>query len=91
MVTQACENPTYSGGRDQKDHNSNLPAQGNGSRDPISKGEKKPCHTEGLVEWLKVSTLSSNSSTKQTKTPEYKKKRAVEFGSKDTANCARTK
>jgi hypothetical protein len=35
-----------------------------------------------------VSALSSNTSTKQTKTPEYKKKRAVEFGSRDTANCA---
>jgi hypothetical protein len=27
--------------------------------------EKKNYHTKGLVEWLKVSALSSNSSTKQ--------------------------
>jgi hypothetical protein len=53
--------------------------------------EKKNYHTKGLVEWLKVSALSSNSSTKQTKPPEYKKKRPVGFGSRDTTNCARIK
>jgi hypothetical protein len=53
------------------------------------KEKKKTYHTKGLVEWLKMLPLSSNPSTKQTKTPEYKKKRAVGFGSRDTAICAR--
>jgi hypothetical protein len=44
-VTQAC-NPSYSGGRDQEDHSSK-PAQGNSSRDPISK--KKSQKRAGLV------------------------------------------
>jgi hypothetical protein len=55
------------------------------------KEKKKNYHTKGLVEWLKVLVLSSNPSTKQTKTPEYKKKRAVGVGSRDIANCATMK
>jgi hypothetical protein len=36
------------------------PAQAKSSRDPIS---KKKNHEKGLVEWLKMYTLSSNPST----------------------------
>jgi hypothetical protein len=43
-------NPSYSGGRDQKDLGSK-PAQANSLRDPIL---KKPLTKKGLVEWLKV-------------------------------------
>jgi hypothetical protein len=43
-------NPSYSGGRDQKDH-SLKPARVNSSWDPIS---KKATTKKGLVEWLKV-------------------------------------
>jgi hypothetical protein len=52
-------NPSYSGGRDQEDCSSK-PAQANSLLDPIS---KKPFTKIGLVEWLKVKALSSNSST----------------------------
>jgi hypothetical protein len=47
LVAHTC-NPTYSGGRDQKDQGSQ-PA--NSSRDPIS---KKPITKKGLMEWFKV-------------------------------------
>jgi hypothetical protein len=57
-------NPTYSGGRDQKDQGSK-PAWANNLQDTIS---KKNLTQKGLVEWLKVSALSSNpSTTKQNK------------------------
>jgi hypothetical protein len=45
-------NPSYSGGRDQKDYGGQ-----NSSWDPISKKKKKKkenLHKKGLVEWLKV-------------------------------------
>jgi hypothetical protein len=51
-------NPSYSGGRDQKDHGSK-PAEANSLRGPIS---KKPNTKIGLVEWLKVKALSSSPS-----------------------------
>jgi hypothetical protein len=56
-VAHAC-NPSYSGGTDQEDHGLK-PAWANSLRDPISK--KKKQHKKGLVEWLKVKALSSNS------------------------------
>jgi hypothetical protein len=61
-VAHAC-NPNYSGGRDQEDHGLK-PAQANILGDSIS---KKTHHKKGLVEWLKVLNLSSNSSTTHTK------------------------
>jgi hypothetical protein len=57
-VAHAC-NPSYSGGRDQKDRNLKS-ARANSLRDPIS---KNPSQKIGLVEWLKVKALSSNPST----------------------------
>jgi hypothetical protein len=44
-------NPSYSGGRDQKDR-SLKPAQANSSQESILK--KKTSQKKGLVEWLKV-------------------------------------
>jgi hypothetical protein len=61
-MAHAC-NPGYSGGRDQEDYSSK-PAQANSSRDPIS---KKICHKRGLVEWLKVKALGSNTRTTKNK------------------------
>jgi ribosomal protein S21 len=61
-VAQAC-NPSYSGGRDQKDCVSK-PAQGNSSGNLIS---KRTHHKKGLVEWLKVQALSSKPRTKRKK------------------------
>jgi hypothetical protein len=49
-------NPSCSGGRDQKD----CQRWANSPQDPIS---KNPITKKGLVEWLKVSALSSNLST----------------------------
>jgi hypothetical protein len=65
-VAYAC-NPSYSGGRDQKDHSSK-PALANCSRDLISKKKKKKktFTKQGLVAqgwWLKVNVLSSNLNT----------------------------
>jgi hypothetical protein len=57
LVTHAC-NPSYSGGRNQKDCGSK-PVQANSSQDPIS---KKPFTKKGLVEW-KVQALSSSPSS----------------------------
>jgi hypothetical protein len=48
-VAHTC-NPSYSGGRDQEDHNMK-PTQANSSGDLSS---KKTLHKKGLVEWLKV-------------------------------------
>jgi hypothetical protein len=56
-------NPNYSAGRDQVDLGLK-PARANSSRDPIS---KKPFTKTGLVEWLKVKTLSSSPSTEKQK------------------------
>jgi hypothetical protein len=68
-------NPSYSGGRDQ-DHSSR-PARANSSREILS--WKNPSQKIGLVEWLKVKALSSNSSTTKTKTRDgqFKKWRTV--------------
>jgi hypothetical protein len=52
-VAHAC-NPSYSGGRDQEDLGFK-PAWANSSRKYLTQ--------KGLVEWLKVSTLTSNTST----------------------------
>jgi hypothetical protein len=60
-VAHAC-NPSYSGGRDQKNRGSN-PAQANSLRDPI----EKPFTKIGLVEWLKVKAQSSSPSTTKKK------------------------
>jgi hypothetical protein len=60
-------NPSYSGARDQEDLSSK-PAQANSSRDSIL---KILITKIGLVEWLKLKTLSSNLST------EKKKKRSI--------------
>jgi hypothetical protein len=60
-------NPSYSGGRDQEDRGSK-PAWENSSREPIISKTKKTLHKKiGLVEWLKVKTLSSNPSTEKNK------------------------
>jgi hypothetical protein len=61
-VAHTC-NPSYSGGRDQEDHGSK-PAQANSSARPYL---KKSFTKIGLVEWLKVKTLSSNSNTTKKK------------------------
>jgi hypothetical protein len=53
-------NPGYSRGTDQEDQSSK-PAQANSSGRPYL---EKPFTKTGLVEWLKVKTLSSNPSTK---------------------------
>jgi hypothetical protein len=47
-------NPSYSGGRDQEDCGSK-PAWAHSLQDPIL---KKTHHKTGLLEWLKVKTLS---------------------------------
>jgi hypothetical protein len=63
-VANTC-NPSYSGSRDQEDRGSK-PAPANSSMRPYL---KKPFSKIGLVEWLKVNTLSSSPSTaKKTKT-----------------------
>jgi hypothetical protein len=49
LVAHAC-NPSYSGGRKQKDHGSK-PAQANSSSRSYL---KKTHHKKGLVEWLQV-------------------------------------
>jgi hypothetical protein len=56
-------NPSYSGSRDQEDHGSK-PAQANNSWDPIL---EKPFTKTGMMEWLKVQGLRSNSSTEKKK------------------------
>jgi hypothetical protein len=62
LVAHSC-NPSYSGGRDQENHGSK-PAQANSSMRPYV---EKPFTKIGLVEWLKVTALSSNPSTKKKK------------------------
>jgi hypothetical protein len=56
-VVHACC-PGNSRGKKQEDRGSK-PAKANDSQDPIL---KKPITKKGLVEWLKVKTLSSNHS-----------------------------
>jgi hypothetical protein len=62
-------NPSYSGGRDHKDHGSNQLRQTVCETLPQKK-EKKKNHKKGLVEKLKVEALSSNSSTAKKKKDE---------------------
>jgi hypothetical protein len=57
-VAHAC-NPSYSRDRDQEDHGLK-PDQANRSMRPYL---KKPFTKIGLLEWLKVKALSSNTST----------------------------
>jgi hypothetical protein len=53
LVAHTC-NPSYSGGRDQEDHNLK-PVWANNSQDPISKISNTYTHKkQGLLEWLKV-------------------------------------
>jgi hypothetical protein len=63
-VAHTC-NPSYSGGRDQEDHDSK-PAQANSSQDPISKNpsQKRADGVAQIVENLprKHEALSSNPS-----------------------------
>jgi hypothetical protein len=61
-VAHSC-NPSYSVGRDQEDLSSK-PAQANRSARPYL---IKSITIKGLVEWLKVQALSSNSSTAKKK------------------------
>jgi hypothetical protein len=63
-VVHAC-NPNYSGSRDQEDQGSK-PAQANSSVRPRPYLET-PFTKTGLVEWLKVKALGSNTSTTKTK------------------------
>jgi hypothetical protein len=64
-------NPSHAGGRDQEDHGSK-PAWANTSTRPYL---EKTHHKKGLVEWLKVKTLSSSPSTAK-----RKKERETEGG-----------
>jgi hypothetical protein len=66
LVAHAC-NPSYSGGRDQEDQGSK-PARANSSARPCL---EKPFTKTGLVEWLKVKSLSSSLSTKKKKKKHY--------------------
>jgi hypothetical protein len=59
MLVAHAYNPSYSGGRDQEDGISK-PARAN---IPETLSQKHPSQQKGLVEWLKVKALSSNSST----------------------------
>jgi hypothetical protein len=62
-VAHAC-NPSYSGGRNQKDHGSK-PVWTNSSARPCL---QKPFTKIGLVKWLEVKALSSSPSTTTTTT-----------------------
>jgi hypothetical protein len=64
LVAHAC-NPSYSAGRDEKDHSSKT-VWTNRLTAPIS---KNPSHThkKGLVEWLKVKALISSPGTSKNK------------------------
>jgi hypothetical protein len=57
-VAHVC-NPNYSGGRDLEE-SSSMPPQANSSMRPYL---EKPFTKIGLVEWLKVKTLSLSPST----------------------------
>jgi hypothetical protein len=70
LVAHAC-NPSYSGGRDREDHGSK-PAWKNSS---VRSCLEKTHHEKGLVERLKVKTLSSIPSTTK-----KKKKKKVHSG-----------
>jgi hypothetical protein len=61
-VAHAC-NPSYSGGRDEKDHSSK-PTPGKQFVRPY---QEKTHHKTVLVKWLKVEALSSNPRTTKRK------------------------
>jgi hypothetical protein len=61
-VAHAC-NPSYSGGRDQKDHSSKPAWAKQFPRTYL----KKPHHKKGLVEWLRVLSSSPNTAKKKKK------------------------
>jgi hypothetical protein len=81
-----ASNPSYSGGRDQKDCSSK-PAWANSSQDPIS---KKSITEKELVEWLKVYALTSNPRT--TKKKKKVQRRALKMAEKkpDSSEFSRT-
>jgi hypothetical protein len=58
LMAHVC-NPSYSEGRDQRDHGLK-PAQANSSTRPYL---EKPFTKKGLGEWLKVKALKSSPST----------------------------
>jgi hypothetical protein len=64
MLVAHTYNPSYSGGRDQEDGGSK-PAQGKQFK---TLSQKIPVTKIGLIERLKVKTLSSNPSTKKSGT-----------------------
>jgi hypothetical protein len=66
-VAHTC-NPSDSGGRDPEDCSSK-PTWANSWRGSISR--KKKITEKGLVEWLKVKALSSNSRTTKKKKKKY--------------------
>jgi hypothetical protein len=55
LVAHSCNNPSYSGDRDQEDQGSKQ-TLANSSQDPISKNPSQ----KGLAECLKVKALSSS-------------------------------
>jgi hypothetical protein len=57
----SCNNPSYSGGRDQEDHGLK-PAWANSSRDPVSKKYKKRAGgvAQGIIPEFKPQALSSS-------------------------------
>jgi ribosomal protein S21 len=77
-VAHAC-NPSYSGGKDQEARSSKPPGA-NSLQGPIS---KKPITKIGLVEWLKVKTLSSSPSTAKKKKKKRKDKKKERKRQKD--------
>jgi hypothetical protein len=66
LVAHSC-NPSYSGGRDQEDHDSK-PGRATSS---LRTYLKKPFTKIGLVEWLKVKALSSSPSTTKEKKKDF--------------------
>jgi hypothetical protein len=71
-VAHTC-NPRYSGGRDQEDC-SLKPSQANSSARPHL---EKPFTKIGLVEWFKVKTLSSSTSTEGKKEEKINKQQSL--------------
>jgi hypothetical protein len=75
LAAHTC-NPSYSGGRDQEDLGSK-PVWANGFERPYL---KKTHHKKGLVEWLKVKALSSNTSTAKKKRKRKRRRKESELG-----------
>jgi hypothetical protein len=67
-VAHTC-NPSYSGGRDQE-YQGLRPARATSSQEPIS---ERNHYKKGLVEWLKVYTLSSYPITAKKRKKQRKK------------------